>query len=78
MKNLLRPFLAAAIMGILVYGSYRGLIKVGLTSRLLLCALPVVIGVCSYCLAAVKLKVVTRADCLLLPKGEKIAKLLKL
>ncbi|MGM9659975.1 MAG: oligosaccharide flippase family protein [Faecousia sp.] len=78
LKNLLRPFLAAAIMGILVYGSYRGLVKVGLTSRLLLCALPVVIGVCSYCLAAVKLKVVTRADCLLLPKGEKIAKLLKL
>ena len=44
----------------------------------MLCALPVIIGVCVYAVTAVKLKAITRADCLLLPKGEKIAKLLKL
>ena len=36
------------------------------------------VGVVVYALAAVKLKVITREDCLLLPKGAKIAKLLKL
>ena len=40
--------------------------------------IPIAIGVVVYVIAAVKIKVVTREDCLLLPKGEKIAKLLKL
>lgn len=77
-KNLARPFLAAAIMGLFVYGSLLALKTIGITSRLILCALPILVGVAVYLLAAVKLKVVTREDCLLLPKGEKIAKLLKL
>ena len=38
----------------------------------------IAVGVMVYVLAAVKIKVITREDCLLLPKGEKIAKLLKL
>ena len=78
LKNLLRPFLAAAIMGVAVYGVYRGLTLLGLGSRLMLCALPVIVGVCVYAFAAVKLKAITRSDCLLLPKGAKIAKFLKL
>ncbi len=77
-KNLIRPFLAALIMGIFVWGGFTGLKALGITSRLILCALPILIGVVVYVVAAVKLKVVTRSDCLLLPKGEKIAKLLKL
>ena len=77
-KNLLRPFLSAALMGVFVYGSLSLLKYLGITSRLVLCALPVMIGVVVYVVAAVKLKVVTREDCLLLPKGEKIAKLLRL
>ncbi len=77
-KNLARPFLASAIMGIFVYGSLQGLKYLGVTSRLILCALPIIIGVVVYLVAAVRIKVVTREDCLLLPKGEKIAKLLKL
>ena len=40
--------------------------------------LPIAVGVVVYVIAAVKFRVVTREDCLLLPKGEKIAKLLKL
>jgi len=77
-KNLLRPFLAALVMGVFVLGAFLGLKGLGITSRLILCGAPIVVGVVAYVLAAVKIKVVTRADCLLLPKGEKIAKLLKL
>ena len=77
-KNLVRPFLAAACMGLLTGMTLQGLKALGIDSRLILCALPIAVGVVVYCLAAVKLKVVTRSDCLLLPKGEKIAKLLKL
>ncbi len=77
-SNLLRPFLAAAIMGIITYGAWFGLKAAGIGSRLILCGAPIAVGVVVYVLAAVKIKVVTREDCLLLPKGEKIAKLLKL
>lgn len=78
LKNLARPFLASAIMGVFVYGSLLGLKALGVTSWLILCALPILVGIVVYLVAAVKLNVVTREDCLLLPKGEKIAKLLKL
>ena len=76
--NLLRPFLAAAIMGVITYGAWFGLKSLGITSRLILCGAPILVGVLVYVVAAVKIKVVTREDCLLLPKGAKIAKLLKL
>ena len=77
-KNLVRPFLAAAIMGIFTWLAWYGLTAMGFTSRLILCGAPIALGVVVYCLAAVMLKVVTREDCLLLPKGEKIARLLRL
>ena len=78
LKNLIRTFLAAVIMGIFVFAAFTGLKMIGITSRLILCGLPIAVGVVAYVIAAVKIKVVTREDCLLLPKGEKIAKLLKL
>ncbi len=85
LKNLLRPFLAAAIMGLFVGACSIFLNAMGFDSRvdgrfvrLILCGVPIAVGVVAYVLAAVKIKVVTREDCLLLPKGEKIAKLLKL
>ena len=80
LKNLLRPFLPALIMGVVVFGSYRGLVYLlgPEGSRLLLCGIPVVIGVAVYCVLAVALKSITADDCRLLPKGEKIAKMLKL
>ena len=77
-KNILRPFLSAFIMGIFVFAAFMGLKAIGITSRLILCALPIAVGVVAYVLAAVKLKVVTREDCLLLPKGAKIAQFLHL
>ena len=70
--------LAALTMGIFVFASFTGLKMLGFDSRLILCGLPIAVGVAAYGFAAVKIKVVTKEDCLLLPKGEKIAKLLKL
>ena len=78
LKNLLRPFLAALTMGIFVFASFTGLKMLGFDSRLILCGLPIAVGVLVYIVGVVVFKVVTREDCLLLPKGEKIAKLLKL
>ena len=80
LKNLLRPALPALIMGVAVILSYRGLIALLGTdgSRVLLCGLPILVGAATYCVSVVKCKAITREDCLLLPKGEKIANLLKL
>ena len=77
-KNLIKPFAAAAIMGICVTGSLQLLIKLGFTSRLILCGAPIAVGVAVYAVAAIGFKAITREDCLLLPKGAKIAKLLHL
>ena len=77
-RNLVRPFLAAAVMGVFAWASWKVLGLIGITSRLILCGAPVMVGVVVYCVAVVVLKVITREDCLLLPKGEKIAKLLHL
>ena len=77
-KNLVKPFAAAAIMGIFVRGALYLLQMMGFTSRLILCGLPVAVGVVVYVIAAVLFKAITREDCLLLPKGAKIAKLLHL
>lgn len=77
-RNLSRSLLSALIMGVFVEGALLGLKALGVSRNLILCALPIVVGVVVYALAAVKLRVITREDCLLLPKGEKIAKLLKL
>ena len=74
-KNLARSALSACIMGAVVYGVYSLLPT---QNRILLCAIPVMAGVVVYAFAAIKLKAITREDCLLLPKGEKLAKLLKL
>ena len=77
-KNLIKPFAAAALMGIFVRACLYLLQTMGITSRLILCGLPVCVGVVVYVVAAVAFKAITREDCLLLPKGAKIAKLLHL
>ncbi len=79
LTNLLRPALPAVIMGAVVYGLYYCLSTVlGITSNLILCGAPIVAGVVVYVVCMVLFKSITREDCLLLPKGEKIAKLLRL
>ena len=77
-KNLIKPFAAAAIMGGFVRGTLYLLQTLGIASRLILCGLPIAVGVAVYAVAAIVLKAITREDCLLLPKGAKIAKMLRL
>ena len=78
LKNIIRPFLSALIMGIFVFAAFTGLKTIGITSRLILCAAPICLAGVTYLVCAVIFKAITREDCLLLPKGKKIAKLLRL
>ena len=78
LKNLVRPLLAAGLMGVAVWLAWWSMSTAGITSSLLLTGVPVALGVVVYLISAIVFKVITREDCLLLPKGEKIAKLLKL
>ena len=78
LKNALRPFAAAAVMGIVVYAALLGLKALGFTSRLILCGAPIAVGVLVYVVLVIAFKCITREDCLLLPKGARIAKLLRL
>jgi len=80
LQNLLRPVLPAAFMGGAVWGVYKMLLLVPAIrdSRVLLCGIPVAVGVGVYVIGVVVCKTIRREDCLLLPKGEKIAKLLRL
>ncbi len=80
LQNLLRPILPAALMGGAVWGVYRILVAVlgADGSRVLLCGIPVAVGIAVYFVGIVLFKALRREDCLLLPKGERIAKLLHL
>lgn len=77
-RNLLRSLLPALIMGAAAYGTWQGLLYLNISSRVLLCGVPVAAAAAVYVVCAVLFKSITRDDCLLLPKGEKIAKLLHL
>ena len=77
-KNVLRPLLAGLLMGAFAFGTWLLLCALGVTSRLLLCAIPVAVGGVTYVAAVIFLKVLRKEDCMLLPKGEKIAKILRL
>ena len=76
-RNLCRPLLAAVPMGLVCFAVWKALALVT-DSRLFLCAVPIAVGVVVYALLVVKLRIITYADCMLLPKGEKIAKFLRL
>lgn len=77
LRNLLRPLPAAVIMGAVVLGVTFVLGRV-VSSNLLLCVAPIAVGGVVYVVAVVLTKAITRADCSLLPKGEKLANLLHL
>ena len=78
LKNTVRGFAAAALMGVVAYGAWFGLKLIGITSRIILCGAPIAVGGIVYLVAAILFKAITRDDCELLPKGDKIAKLLHL
>ena len=80
LRNILRSLPPALIMGAAVFLCYTLLIRIlgegG--SRIILCGVPIAVGGCVYLLCAVLFKSITAEDCKLLPKGDKLAKLLKL
>ena len=80
LRNLSRSAMAAAVMGVCTYGTWYALMRVvgADGSRVLLCGIPIAVGAAVYAVTAIKFKAITRADCLLLPKGEKLANILKL
>ena len=79
LKNILRPLVPAATMGVAVYGALWLLKNVlHITSRVILCGGPICVGVVIYLVMVVITKAITKEDCALLPKGDKIAKLLRL
>ena len=80
LKNLLKPAMPALVMGVVVFFCYKGLVAlIGIDgSRVILAGVPIAVGAMVYFVCVVLMKSITREDCLLLPKGEKIAKLLKL
>lgn len=78
LRNFVRAVPPAMLMGAAVVGIYWLLNYLGITSRILLCGVPIALGAAVYALSVVLFKTITREDCLLLPKGEKIAKLLRL
>ena len=81
-RNMLKPLISALLMSAAVLGMYWVLGNVftldSTIGKLALCAVPILVGVLVYVVAVVLLKAITREDCMLLPKGEKIANLLKL
>lgn len=81
-RNMCKPFVGALVMGAVVYAVYYGLSQLlPLTTTLgkLVCsAVPIAAGAAVYAVCVVKLKAITREDCMLLPKGERIAKFLHL
>ena len=80
LKNLLRPAIPALVMGVVVFFCYRLLVMLlGIDgSRIILCGAPIAVGAAVYFVCVVLMKSITREDALLLPKGDKIAKLLRL
>ncbi len=78
LSNMLRPLLPVTVMGVAVYGAAWLLGRIGMDSRAITCGVPILVGVVVYGVCVVLFKSITAADCKLLPKGEKLAKLLRL
>ena len=76
-RNLIRPLIASAIMGAGTFMVYR-VLRTLLPSGRLACLAALLFAVCLYLILAVALRCITYEDCMLLPKGEKIAKILRI
>ena len=77
LKNIIRPGLASAIMGAATFMVYRVLSN-AISSWKLACLLSLAFAVVLYAVLVVFLRCLTYEDCMLLPKGEKIAKILRI
>ncbi len=80
LQNLLRPVLPAALMGAGVLGVKYLLQRLPSVAErtVILCGFSVIVGVIIYLICVIFFKTIRREDCLLLPKGDKMAKILHL
>ena len=74
-RNTIRPGLAAVLMGVATYLSYSVLARL-VSSNTIACLGALVIAVIAYAILVLALQCITYEDCMLFPKGEKIAKIL--
>lgn len=79
-QNLLRPLLPALLMGAAAFACWQLILWVfgADCSYIIQVGGPMAVAAIVYAISAVWLKAITKEDCLLLPKGDKIAKLLHL
>ena len=79
-RNLLKPLLPALLMGAATFASWQFMLRIlgPDCSYIFQVGGPMVVAAAVYVVSAAWLRSITREDCLLLPKGEKIAKLLRL
>lgn len=77
LRNLIRPLTASALMGAATYMVYR-VLAYYLPSVRLAALVSLAFAVVCYVILAVLLRCITYEDCMLLPKGEKIAKILRI
>ncbi len=74
-KTFVKPLIASVIMGAACYGVYTLALKAVNSSRISV-LIAIIAGVAVYLVAVIALRVVTKEDLAVIPKGEKIAKLL--
>lgn len=76
-KSVWKSAIAAIVMGVVAFGSYR--LLSGFIGSIVLCCLGAIAAAAIiYLLLVILLKAITYYDCTLLPKGDKIAKILKI
>ena len=80
LQNLLRPAIPALLMGAVVWGVQNILLLLPALAqnRIISCGVPIAVGAAVYLVGVVVFKAISREDCLLLPKGDKISKILRL
>ena len=76
LRLMLKPAVACAAMGAAAFFVNR--LLSGALSPRIACLGAIVAAAAVYCVMVVALRIITYADCLLLPKGKKIAKILKI
>ena len=75
LQNLYKPALASLVMGAAAYGAYQVSVHLHLAMILRL-GFTILLAAAAYAVMAILLRTITADDCKLLPKGDKIAKLL--
>lgn len=76
-KTMTKPLVASLLMGVVAYFGYRGLSSL-VTSTTLATVGAVALAGVTYLILVFALRIITREDCELLPKGDKIAKILRI